>query len=177
MTWTPEIVFARFIEAADTEWRSPRERFGPRAAPAFWPEYQHSFTEMREWGDKRLREHRAEFWGERNRPSAAAISRMDEALGWGITLLDADHNKVLWGKCFCLVAGRKFTDWCRVNRLNRRTAYRHFNEALETISASLCRNNVLRRDPDFDLVSQICLVRGIDPVMLGGSAGEIAEAA
>ena len=94
MTWTPEIVFARFIEAADTEWRSPLT-LGPHVAPAFWPDFQHTFAEMREWGDKRLKEHRAEFWSERNRPTAAAISRMEEVLGWGIDLLDARARRIV----------------------------------------------------------------------------------
>ena len=186
MTWTPEIVFARFIEAADTEWRSPRAMLGPRPAPAFWPEYVHTDADRRGWGrqpghqlmpgDNPLEE-MSKTKVSRVLPSAEALSRMEEALFWSVDMLNDRQRRVLWGKCFCIVSGEKFSRWCRRNGIVRMTAYRDFNNALERISATLLNNDVLLRLPDAKHVLQIALPGDTNPVMLGGSAGEIAEAA
>jgi len=175
MTWTPELVFARFIEAADTEWRSPRERIGPRDAPAFWPEFQHTFADMVSWDSKRRKERSDEFWRTRNRPSAAAISRMEEALYWGLQGLTASQRKMLWCRCFCLIRGWHFNDWCEKNGVVRMTAYRWFNQALEAVTNNLNEECVPIRHPDMFRVLQIVKHKATRNLMLDiRSMGEAA---
>jgi len=186
MNWTPEIVLARFIEAADTEWRSPRARIGPQAAPAFWPEYVHTDADRRGWGrqpghqlmpgDNPLEE-MSRTKVPRVMPSADAISRMDEVLAWGLEMLSHDERKVLWAYSFAIISGHSFSRWCRKNGVIRRTAYRRFNKALETISATLCKKDVFLRLPDLERVSQLAGLDAINPVMLGEPAADVAEAA
>ena len=81
MNWTPSLVEERLAEAADTLRRLPETRVQGHAST--WPPY---VQECWEAGDVTLR---------RPPPSAAAITRMDEALPW-LRHLDPDDAKIVW---------------------------------------------------------------------------------
>ena len=173
MSWTPELVFARLIEAADIEWRLPPARLGPAAAGGFWPGYVHSYSDMVQWGDKRLAEER-EMRAKRLHPSAAELSRWEEvSLGWVNDLIPTGDRTLLRAYVRCIVRGRSFSAWCNDVRLNRRTAYRRIHRALERLATTLCSERVLLRLPDLERVSQLA---GFDATDASGS-GSVARAA
>lgn len=78
--WTPEYAEWRIREAFKTL-RTIGGRVGPGSGSA-WPEYMHTFEDIREWAD----EHRNEVWGTmeraKGRPDGVAVKLMDEALQW-----------------------------------------------------------------------------------------------
>ena len=154
MNWTPEIVFARLIEAADIEWRLPPARLGPAAASGFWPDYTHSYADRVQWGPKRLAEER-EMRAKRLHPSAAEISRWEEvSLGWVNDLIPTGDRPLLRAYVRCIVTGRSFSAWCKKTGLNRRTAYRRIDRGLERLAATLGKSGAFLRLPDLSRVSQ-----------------------
>ncbi|GBD48081.1 hypothetical protein [Methylopila sp. Yamaguchi] len=162
--WTPEIVFARLVEAGDIEWRMPAARLGPSASPGFWPGYTHTYGDMVEWGTKRLAEER-EMRSKRLPPSAAEITRWEEVIfDWHKSRMPEGDRTLLRGYVQSVLRGRSFSKWCDKRGLNRRTAYRRIAKALERLAANLCRSNVFLRMPDLDRVSQLTPGRGISPI-------------
>lgn len=84
--WTPALVEAWLIEAADTLRRLPEERV--RTARSSWPPYLHDFWDMygQEPAPLRL-----------GPPTAAAITRMDAALDW-LRRLEPEDGKLVWAR-------------------------------------------------------------------------------
>jgi hypothetical protein len=84
VTWTPSIIEERFVEAADVMKRLPDVR-----VPGFyslWPKALHEFADLVGQEPPRLR---------RPPPTPAAISRMEETLGW-LAWLEPTDAKILW---------------------------------------------------------------------------------
>lgn len=128
----------RFIEAADVERRSPRERLGPSTKLGYWPEYQASFEDKAGWGSARLAEER-EMRFRRLPPSAAAISRYEEVLlVWTAEYLDTEYErKLVWFWAFSQSGGRSFSSVCRKKGWARETAYHRLNRLFARISAKV----------------------------------------
>ncbi len=81
LRWTPSLVEERLAEAADTLRRLPEAKVQGHAST--WPPY---IQECWSAEDVTLR---------RPPPSAAAITRMDEALPW-LRLLDPTDARIVW---------------------------------------------------------------------------------
>lgn len=144
--WTPDIVRARFIEAADTERRMPNP--GGAGKSGFWPEYLHSFEDMAGWGTRRLAEER-EMRMRRVPPSAAAISRYFEVMKWTAELIgDERRRHIVWAWAHCQMAGKSFAEKCRREGWVKMTAYRRLGGIFQTISQKLINNRVLLSNPD-----------------------------
>jgi hypothetical protein len=97
-TWTPSMIEERFIEAADVMKRLPDVR-----VPGYyslWPKALHEFADLVGQEPPRLR---------RPRPTPAAISRMEETLGW-LQWLDPIDARIIWmranGERWKLVCGK-----------------------------------------------------------------------
>lgn len=146
MTWSPEIVRGRYIEAADTERYLPRPRVGTGAG--FWPLHQYT-SEDREGWDDAARADNADYWARDRKLTREAISRHDECLVWSMTLLPHEgHRHALWKWAFCQANGWSFSETCKRQGWVRVTAYRRLNASFERISEYLLGTNVFPRLPD-----------------------------
>jgi hypothetical protein len=115
--WTPALVEARLIEAADTMKRLP-----PVKVQGYfntWPVVRPEFTDLvgREAEQLRL-----------GPPSAAAISRMDEALEW-LHWLAPEDAKLVWMRA----EEKPWKTVCRCFGIGRSTANRRLEYALNVI--------------------------------------------
>ena len=84
VTWTPSMIEERFVEAADVMKRLPEVR-----VPGYyslWPKALHEFADLVGQEPPRLR---------RPPPAPAAISRMEETLGW-LAWLEPVDAKIVW---------------------------------------------------------------------------------
>lgn len=146
MTWTPELVRSRFIEACDTERRLPIG--GGTQSCGFWPAYVHSFEDMNGWGTKRLAEER-EMRLARTPPSASAISRFEEVLKWsGAMIHDDVRRRIIWTWAMCQLTGNSFAARCSKHGWVKMTAYRRLHAVSDAISRDLDKSGVLVRYPD-----------------------------
>jgi hypothetical protein len=116
--WTPIIVEERLEEAASVLKRLPPVKV--QGYYSLWPRYVYEFADLvgQEPNEMRLPP-----------PSAAAITRMDEAMEW-LKLLEPDDAKLVW-----LRAER--TQWkhiCVRLGMSRATAHRHWQYAMVLIA-------------------------------------------
>jgi uncharacterized protein DUF6362 len=146
MSWTPEMVRARFVEAADTERRTPYG--GVSGKTGFWPSYVHTFEEMNGWGTKRLAQER-ELRLRRIPPSSGAISRFEEVLEWTTNrIADENRRRLVWAFAHCRAGEQSFSDKCARQGWNRIVAYRRLNATFHRIAIELTNGGVLLRLPD-----------------------------
>ena len=144
--WTPELVKGRFVEAADTERRMPLGGGAPSSG--YWPAYVHSFEDMNGWGTQRLAEER-EMRARRIPPSAAAISRYLEVLGWSAEMIpERKRQHLVWNWAFSSVTNRSFAQHCRRNGIIKMTAYRRLAAIFSEICAELCKRDIPLREPE-----------------------------
>lgn len=145
-TWTPDIIRARFAEAADIARRLPR--VGISTASGFWPAYEYTFEDKAGWGTKRLAEER-ELREQRRPPTSAALSRHDEVMDWTARLIhDERHRHIVWAWAMAQSGGPSFSERCRRRGWVKVTAYRRRDAAIQTINGQLCNANILLRLPD-----------------------------
>ena len=150
MIWTADLIKARFAEAADTERRLPAARIRPSVASGWWPEFRYSVADMNGWGEKRLKEHREEFWhSARLRPSAGAISRHEEVLTWTADYIhDEDRRKLAWLWAFCTAADRDFSAALRSKGIPKSTAYDRLNKLWARLEVDFRNSSLVLRLPD-----------------------------
>jgi hypothetical protein len=128
-TWTPSMVEERFIEAADVMKRLPEVR-----VPGYyslWPKALHEFADLVGQEPPRLR---------RPLPTPAAISRMEEALGW-LAWLDPTDAKIVWLRA----NGERWKTVCWKVGLARTAANQHWLYALCVIAWKLNGREPSRR--------------------------------
>jgi uncharacterized protein DUF6362 len=171
MVWTPELVRARFIEAADTERRMPR--VGAKGEiSGFWPSYVHSFEEMSGWGTKRLAEER-ELRFRRIPPSAGAVTRFEEAMDWTANrIADETRRRLVWAFAHCRANEWSFSAKCKKEGWNRVTAYDRLNAVFRRLAKELDNDSVLLRMPDEKWVLQDAPVSGINSDMAARGGGD-----
>lgn len=146
MTWTPDIVKARFQEAAETERYLPRPRMGTGAG--FWPLHQYTAEDRDGWDDA-ARADNADMWARNRKLTREAISRHDECLVWSMTMLGNEaHRHIVWKWAFCQVNGWSFSEACKRRGWVRVTAYRRLQASFDRISVHLGTQSALVRLPD-----------------------------
>lgn len=116
--WTASLVEERMVEAADTLKRLPEERV--RGYFSTWPTVIRDYWEAFGREDVRLR---------RGPPSAAAITRMDEALAW-LAWLEADDARIVWLRA----SGERWKTVCWKVGLARTAAHQHWMYGLCVIA-------------------------------------------
>lgn len=116
--WTPLMVEERLVEAADVLRRLPDTRL--QGYVSLWPPY---IQESRSAEDTPLR---------RPPPSAAAITRMDEALPW-LRLLDPTDARIVWLRA----SGEPWKVVCWKVGMARSAAHQHWLFALCVIAWTL----------------------------------------
>lgn len=142
--WTPEIVRARFVEAAHTE------QFLPTAlspcSRGYWPAFFHDEEDKKGWDDA-ARLDNAEK--RRGRAATGAVSRHQECLDWTTTIItDEKRRHIVWAWAFCRANGWDFGARCVKRGWARPTAYRRLTASVEVISDFLNNDSTLLRLPD-----------------------------
>lgn len=140
----PEVIRARFVEAAHTE------RFLPNAkmpsANGYWPEFFYDDEDKKGWDDA-ARLDNAEKW--KGRASSGAISRHQECMEWTTTLIgDGKRRQIVWAWAFCRANGWDFGARCIKRGWARPTAYRRLSAAMEAISTKFAMEGLVVRLPD-----------------------------
>lgn len=142
--WTPEIIRARFVEAAHTEQFLP-----PALSPSsrgYWPEFFHDEEDKKGWDDAARLDNAEKRKG---RAPMGAISRHAECLQWTISILnDEKRRHIVWSWAFCRAKGWDFGSRCAKRGWKRPTAYRRLAASVEAIADNLNNTNVLLHLPD-----------------------------
>ncbi|MCC3246695.1 DUF6362 family protein [Methylocystis sp. WRRC1] len=153
--WTKEIVFHRYLEAADVLRRLPPVRF-PKEFGNAWPDVLRDMDDIRGHDpDERVREFAAV--ARRAPPPAAAITRQEEVNDWTNRYLRAwpGPRRVLLAYALCVVAGLSFRALCRKRGWARTTAMRRIDKALLIVRDGLSKDNIALRMADVDFVGQM----------------------
>jgi Domain of unknown function (DUF6362) len=108
--WTPLLVEEQLAEAAEVLKRLPNVTV--RGYASTWPPYVREYWESYGVAEVTLR---------RPPPSAAAITRMDQALPW-LTWLDADDAKIVWLRA----SGKPWKAICWDVGMHRSAAHQHW---------------------------------------------------
>lgn len=144
MNYEPEVIRARFVEAAHTERFLPAAR-GPGSG-SYWPVIFHDQEDKDGWDDA-AREDNAEKW--KGRASSGAISRHQECMIWTATIIsDEKRRHILWAWAFCRANGWDFGARCIRKGWARPTAYRRLSASIEAICLELRSSNIMLRMPD-----------------------------
>ena len=145
----PEVIRARFVEAASTERFLP-SALGPRAR-GYWPEFFYDEEDKSGWDDA-ARLDNAERW--KGRASSGAISRHQECMDWTAAFIDPDKPvtntmvKILWAWSFCRANGWDFGARCVRRGWARPTAYRRLTATIDAFSAKFAMEGFVVRLPD-----------------------------
>lgn len=167
MSWTSDIVKARFLESAETERYLPRPRMGTGAG--FWPLHQYTKEDRDGWDDA-ARADNADMWARNRKLTREAISRHDECLVWSMTLLGNEaHRHIVWKWAFCQVNGWSFSEACKRRGWVRVTAYRRLQASFDRISVQLGTQSSVVRLPD----EKWLLQDGPFSAIASGTAAEI----
>jgi len=136
--WTPSLVEEWLSEAADTLRRLPDTRVQGHAST--WPPYVREYWESYGIAEVTLR---------RPPPSAAAITRMDQALPW-LRHLDPDDAKIVWLRA----TGEPWKVICWKVGMTRSAAHRHWLFALCVIAWTLNGRSIPRHISKVDLIAR-----------------------
>jgi len=116
--WTPLMVEERLAEAADVLKRLPPVKV--QGYYSLWPRYIYEFADLVGQEPPQLR---------LPPPSAASITRMDEAMEW-LKWLEADDVRIVWMRA----SGKRWKAVCRAVGLARAAAHEHWLYALCVIA-------------------------------------------
>lgn len=156
--WTPEIVMARLVEAADTVKYLRGD--GPAACRSFWPEFQKLGMQLVDGHDKPVDvwsvvyddAARADFldrWSKDQRAPDGAISRLDECSTWLAEYVrDPLRRRIVLVWAHCRASGRSFETELRRLNVAKTTAYRRVTEVVERITRRLVNDRKVLRMPD-----------------------------
>lgn len=146
--WTPLMVEERLAEAADVLKRLPPVKV--QGYYSLWPRYIYEFADLVGQEPPQLR---------LPPPSAASITRMDEAMEW-LTWLEPDDARIVWLRA----SGRRWKAICCIVGLCRAAAHEHWLYAIYVIAWRLNGGRSLRSD------SKRLLIRRIKSSLCGRSA-------
>jgi hypothetical protein len=151
--WTAAEVMSRFVEAADTERRTPSK--GMQQARTCWPAYGYSTEDREGWTDDNKAEEQNR-WADTKGAKADAVSRYDECVEWGITYIVATKTRdIVWTWAFCqAISGRSFKKECHRKGWVRATAYRRLYATFDAISFNLNNERILLRPAALQWVRQ-----------------------
>ncbi|NDV88784.1 hypothetical protein GTW51_18985 [Aurantimonas aggregata] len=143
----------RFIAAAETNRKRQVKGTKPTEYGSAMPEYVRTRADMNGWGrshgdhllpgDDPLAEERRRFWeGETTRPSAAAISCLEQCERWTAVLVSSpDNRRALWAWAKSKAGGQTFASWCfKVEGIHPETGRRRKDRAISQIASALGGN-------------------------------------
>lgn len=138
------IIRARIVEAAETMTYTHVKGAYPAKLKAFWPTYQYEYD--------------TEPPQNRYTPDAAAISRADEVFYDWFPKVNDPSRPLLCSWAFCIAAPKKFgrfSEYCKKNKQNRRSAERQIVKTIEGIAVNICKNSQMLHFPNWKRVSQL----------------------
>jgi len=152
--WTAAEVMSRFVEAADTERRTPSK--GMQQARTCWPAYRFDAEDRKGWTEDDQADEQNR-WAETKGAKADAVSRYNECVEWGLTYIDATKTReIVWTWAFCqVISGRSFKKECQRKGWVRATAYRRLYRTFDLISFHLNNEGLLLRPAALQWVRQI----------------------
>ena len=137
--WTPEMVEERLIEAAAVLKRLPPVQVGGYFNT--WPGIKAELSSSVDHAPERMR---------LAPPSAAAITRMEETLGWGVWLEPID-SKIVWRRA----CGSRWKEICSAVGLARAAAHEHWLYALCLIASRLNHNDPPKHVGKRELIARV----------------------
>lgn len=144
MNHEPEVIRARFVEAAFTE-RFLATAMAP-SARGYWPEFFYDDEDRKGWDDSARLDNAAKWKG---RASTGAISRHQECLDWTAELIhDEKRRHIVWAWAFCKANGWDFGANCIRRGWARPTAYRRLTSTIDAISEHFGIGGLVVRLPD-----------------------------
>lgn len=144
MNHEPEIIRARFVEAAFTERFLPSARFP--SSSGYWPVIFHDAEDQAGWDDAAKLDNAERSKG---RASMGAISRHQECLDWTATIImDEKRRHIVWAWAFCKANGWDFGARCVKKGWARPTAYRRLAASIDAISVHFDISNAVVRLPE-----------------------------
>lgn len=143
MTWTPEIVRARFTEAADTE------RYLPRPLTAsgrgYWPPFIHDIEDQAGWDDAAKQDNAKR---PATRAPAGAIGRHEECMRWSSERInDETRRHLVWGYARCQAFKMDFSKLCHRRGWKKSTAYDRLNKIWDRLSDEFCNERLVLQMP------------------------------
>lgn len=151
------LIMDRLLEAQIVMRYSSAFHVSPSTKTTFWPET--STSERDQWYVD-LEKLRADIpieypkQSRPPRPSAAAISRMEETWVWMAEISNHDARKALAVKVFSWVYKVNSTEIAKRMGIDRKTLNRRFNRGIEELMLRVCKKNVFLVEVDEDLVSR-----------------------
>lgn len=136
---TPLEIAELFIRGAEVDRRLPQTA-KPKQLKAQSLGYVHSWAEMREWGDERHKEHRAEMFA-KTKLTTQDVSEWERCMELIKHCPDESRRRCLWNWAMAQVGGRPFGRWCREQGFHVETGRRRKNRAILEIFAGFHRNN------------------------------------
>lgn len=144
MNHEPEVIRARFVEAAFTERYLPNANLP--SANGFWPVMLRDAEDYKGYDDQAWLDNAARKYG---RASIGAVSRHQECLDWTTKLIhDEKRRHIVWAWAFCKANGWDFGSRCIKRGWARPTAYRRLTASIDAISEHFRMSTVLVRLPD-----------------------------
>ncbi len=151
------LIIDRLIEAQIVMKQTSARGVRPSTTTTFWPETETSLEERWEVVKEQLiKGIRTDdpLRSRQPRPSAAAVSRMEETWQWMAGIKDEDARKALAVKVWGWVYEVSSSDIAKAMKIDRRTLNRRFNKAIELLIIKLCKEKCFPAEADESLVSR-----------------------
>jgi hypothetical protein len=145
MTWTPDIVRARFVEASEIE----RRMFvkGMTGGGNAWPSYRFDEEDMSGWDDQARQDH-LEQWQGRKVTKSPELTRWEEVYFYWTPLIPERRRSLVWRFAQCRASGSSFSKYCENKGLIRMTAYNRLDKVFETLASRFLLEGRLVRLPE-----------------------------
>ncbi|NNV20551.1 hypothetical protein EHE22_08950 [Ochrobactrum pseudogrignonense] len=167
---TPTEIAELFIRAAEVDRRLPQTD-KPKALKAQSLGYVHSWEEMREWGDARHKEHRAEMFAQ-TKLSTADVTEWERCNKLILSVQDETRRRCLWNWAIAQAGGLSFTKWCAKQGFSREAGRRRKNRAILEIFGEIVRINGQNYKTALNGELQVCAETGQIQVTIGDDATE-----
>ncbi|NKB78558.1 hypothetical protein HED49_03190 [Ochrobactrum daejeonense] len=116
---TPLEIAELFIRGAEVDRRLPQTA-KPKQLKAQSLGYVHSWAEMREWGDERHKEHRAEMFA-KTKLTTQDVSEWERCNQLILSVKDDMRRRCLWAWANAQAGGTPFGKWCTKHCFTRET--------------------------------------------------------
>ncbi len=167
---TPDQIAELFIHGAEVDRRLPQTA-KPQALKAQSLGYVHTWEEMREWGDERHKEHRAEMFA-KTKLTTEDVSDWELCNQLILLVQDETRRRCLWAWANAQAGGTSFSKWCVKQGFNRETGRKRKNRAILEIFGELVRINGQNTQIGLEGVLQVCAKSGQIQVTIGDDAPE-----
>lgn len=165
---TPLEIAELFIRGAEVDRRLPQTA-KPKQLKAQSLGYVHSWAEMREWGDERHKEHRAEMFA-KTKLTTQDVSEWERCNQLILSVKDDMRRRCLWAWANAQAGGTPFGKWCTKQGFTRETGRKRKNRAILEIFGEIARNNGQNYKNGLEGVLHVCPENGQIEVTIGDHA-------